>query len=384
MNERITGVGESSRPSSPILLSAAGVLIATLSGLLLPLHLLQSPLTPIFAWIVFLLSISATLILTKKIFFCVIAIMAFASLAPAYLLIGMIATITGCIVSTGLLSSQVLIGGKGATATLIITPILTYLTCLFLTQDPLVSCLSLVSIPASLGIGFAKRRGAALTTVCVMGTLLTLAGLGCAMVGDLLISYGYFSIELVLELLSISEGIASELLKSAFEAAGTAVTDAVIGNIADTVAATVNLLPGIVCSGILIMSYLAESVCRHAAEAADVDGGEDALVYSPVSAIMFVLFYIISFTTNASGNAAFAAVVCANLSMMLLPGLLVVGTRAMGKMILKLGIIGLILAALVIFVSFSFSLYVLALLGAIYTVVASADAYSKSRPNKGE
>jgi hypothetical protein len=278
----------------------------------------------------------------------------------------------------------VLIGGKGATVSLVVTPILTYLSCLALTQDPMVSCLSLICFPAALGIGLAKRRGAALSTVCITATLFTLVGLGAAMVGDLIISYGYFSPELVLELLSISENIASDLLKAAFENAGTAITDAVMGNIADTLSAAINLIPGMVGTGILIMAYLAESICRHAAEAADCDGGDGSLSYSTLSAIMFVIFYVVSFTTNASGNIAFAAVVCANLSMMLMPGLLVVGTRALGQTIFKLGMIGLILAAAVIFVSFSFSLYILALFGAAYTVIVNVNTWSKDKFDKNE
>jgi hypothetical protein len=202
------------------------------------------------------------------------------------------------------------------------------------------------------------------------------------MVTDILTAYGYFSIDLLLELITGVETIAVEILKNAFIAAGTAVTQAVSMSIEDTVAAGINMLPGFVCAVALTLAYFSEVICRKATESADVDAGDDTICYTTLSAVLFIIFYILSFTTDASGNVAFISVIAVNLALMLLPGLLIIGIRALTRMIFKLGFIGLILVAAAVFATFSFSIYVLALIGAAYTVIINIDAWAKNHYSK--
>ena len=382
MNKQINGAENSSAPSSSALLSVTSVLIFTLSGAILPLMLLQSNLLPIFAWVTFILCIATLFSLTKRIFLCIIAVMSFASLASSSALIGISAAAIGCIMSIGLFSSQILIGRKGSIISAILSPVSAYLLSFALTGNLIVSAFSLICLPAALGIGIAKRRGASLGTVCISGTAATIISALAVMLIDIVAYYGYLSLDLVRSIIESSQNIAIEFLKIAFTAAGTAVTDVYAANIADIVSSVMNLLPGVVCMTLLIACYLSHGICKRAAESADVDGGDSTLTYSTISAIVFIACYVLSFTTDSSGNVAFISTVGANLAFMLLPGLLIIGITALVKMIFKLRLIGLILAAALIFATFFFSLFILALLGAAYTIIVNIDVWAKDHYSK--
>jgi hypothetical protein len=111
------------------------------------------------------------------------------------------------------------------------------------------------------------------------------------------------------------------------------------------------------------------------------------LTASLVTSLVFIGAYLISFTTSASGKVAFAAVVANNIAVMLTPCLFIIGIRSIKLMPFKLGLIGLLASIAVIIIMFlpsSSALTVLALTGALFTVVENIDAWAKEHYSKGE
>ena len=108
---------------------------------------------------------------------------------------------------------------------------------------------------------------------------------------------------------------------------------------------------------------------------------------SLVTSLVFVGAYLISFTTNSSGNVALSAVIASNIAFMLTPCLLIVGIKAIRIIPFKLGLLGLLITIAIIiimFLPFSSALTVLALTGAFFIVIEAIDEWAKEHYSKGE
>ena len=171
----------------------------------------------------------------------------------------------------------------------------------------------------------------------------------------------------------------------------TEITAAILGEIAETVNSYVNLAPGLIVAVCIALSFVVHSLKNDLLENQGYD--QKALVksrtlsVSAVTALVFLASHIMSFTTDASNNTSFIAVVFGNISFMLIPCLALTGLGALAILPKKIGIFGIIPIALLIillFNQFSSFFILLALVGACFVIIRNIDSWAKEFYNKGD
>jgi hypothetical protein len=157
----------------------------------------------------------------------------------------------------------------------------------------------------------------------------------------------------------------------------------------------INSAPGLIASACLVAAYLAHNMQYRVLETAGIDRYMTAsmteLTASVTGALVFIIAHILTYTTSSSGGISLAAVIGANLCYILMPLLALKGYEAFKLMIEKFFLFGLIAAtgiAIAIFVlsslTSSSALIMVALLGALYVVIAEIDKWAKEYYGKGE
>ncbi|MBE6684900.1 MAG: hypothetical protein E7592_04550 [Ruminococcaceae bacterium] len=271
-------------------------------------------------------------------------------------------------------------------------PLLIYVSVALLIHDPISALYSLVFILPAAALGLSCRADLTLNTAilsCTSAIILPLIALCAASVYAM---YGEISFEALTRYASSSRDLLGLYMSQYLSAlSNIELTPALYREISDLVNSYVNLAPGFIVALCLTLSFFANSLKNDLFLTQGVYSDESnkgrTLSVSTVAALLFLIAHIMSFTTDASNNTTFIAVVFGNVSFMLVPALALAGITAIKNFSKKLGILSLIIFALLIFVLFNAtsSFFILiALIGAFYVLVTSIDSWAKDFYGKGD
>lgn len=366
---------------------------ALLFSLLIPLLLGNSQThLEIWAWAMTVVCVLFVWFLVKKIrwtFLTVLLSLMFISFSGSPLIPAML---LGAVVGVCAYSTLVCACGKKNLSFVIITPLLIYAAAYVLTLDPVKSIYSLVFIIPALALGLASRAESDLNRSVLVCTVATIAPLIAFFAISTYSRYGGFSLAAMTSAAADIRAFFGDFVKEYVSFVGkTEITAAIHSEIAELVNSYVNLAPGLIVAICLSISFVIHSLKNDLLENQGYD--QKALVksrtlsVSAVTALVFLASHIMSFTTDASNNTSFIAVVFGNISFMLIPCLALTGLGALAILPKKIGIFGIIPIALLIillFNQFSSFFILLALVGACFVIIRNIDSWAKEFYNKGD
>ena len=159
----------------------------------------------------------------------------------------------------------------------------------------------------------------------------------------------------------------------------------------------VNFSIGIIGAMSLISAYIAHSFQLNVFKSFGMDGylteRATKLTVSTYAAVIFVVSHVLSYATDSFGNISLLAIVCGNLSIILLPSLLIISFKTVKYLPQRFGFLGIIILIAVIFMIFTMFSHstmflqiptLLALVGAFSIIIQSIDVWAKEHYGKGE
>ena len=362
--------------------------ISAVCTLPLPLLLWDSPMSELISLIVCMICAACVVMCTKRLLFSVIAI------AIASLLVSVAGSTVPCayvfapICSIAFGSAAIARKKGGGVLSALFIAISSLAISLIITGSLLSSALSLITLPTAVVLGICNRRRLQKTSATIAGTVCIALTAISVIALAIYSGYGTISVEAIREAANDLGYTLSDYTEKYFSAIGNAVTPELHLAIAEISDSFINSFLGTVVALSFTGAYICQSMSLAAAERLGENVSERIhLTASLVTSLVFIGAYLISFTTSASGKVAFAAVVANNIAVMLTPCLFIIGIRSIKLMPFKLGLIGLLASVAVIIIMFlpsSSALTVLALTGALFTVVENIDAWAKEHYSKGE
>ena len=283
--------------------------------------------------------------------------------------------------------SALLASSKGIKlAVTIAIPFLAWGAAFLIAGDPISPFMSLLWLPAAIGLGICSRTKKSKTACAVV-----FSALAC-LTGIAVYAAYIFTVnkEISLDVIASSfEYLRTESVKQTVEAIKLAdtveVTDGLIREIGSAVDSLINLMPGTM---IFFATALGYFVYRSKCALLDAFGIDKltAPSHEPIradvfTAMVFVLFFMTTFTTNSSGNLSFLATVGQNICLILSPVLIAVGWRTLKALPAKIGFFTLaVWIAMIFFVAMSeiSVLSVISLVGAFGTLIAATDKWAKN------
>lgn len=385
MQKRTSSAAESSRTGTPPFVTVQAAVVFFLTSLLPAAAIVENAWLRPLSWVAIIMSAVSLFILSKRFIYLIPIVFALSLFSPSVYTLAVFAFVFGAVAAVGACAYLISRGGIPGFAATLIPSAAAYGAAMLITGDPLVSLSALLLLPLSLCAGITVRVSKKLSYAAVALAVTVCAALAAIFALDLYLSYGYLNAELVRSSVSAVEDILVHLLEDAMATVDVAVTGDVSLAVRNTVAAYINMIPGIVGALAMIFGYLVGSFFRVTARYC---GTEDATVtdklrITTLTALLFIIAHIVSFTTDASGNLSLVAIAASNIALILLPSLIIVSVRAIAALPRKLGIFGLILGIGIIFIVFSSSIYVLALVGTAYTLVTNIDEWAKDHYSKG-
>lgn len=358
----------------------------------LPFSLSGSSNADIMAWAACVLSV-ALLILTVKSFAAVaIAVLAL-TFSLSYLKDPIpVALILGTVLACGIYSAAVAAAKKQHIAFIVCAPLISFSLAYALTGSISLSLLSLISFPPALAMGLGSRRGLDRARAIALFTAVAAAELIAAVTGYVAWQNGGIDREIIENAIVYTQNGIEWALQVAIKNAGAvAVDETVLMEIRYMSASAINLLPGIVAVGLLTAGFFAHKTeCaffRRYEKFHLLESAETPITVSCTAALVFLIAHVFSFTSGASHAPSFIAIAAENLSLILLPALLLIGWDKVSALPKRIGFlaiaawIGIVLAANALSASL---LSILALIGAFCIIFASTDSWAKDHYRKGE
>ena len=383
--------------SASIVPSIVFAFISALCSLALPASLtvsiypeatVRSGIAELLSFIICMVCATCIVVCAKRFFIMLVAavlasfVISFSgSTLPVALVLG-----TLCSIAFG----SAAISRKKSNAVLItlLIAVLSFFPSWLLTRDAVCALSSLLALPTTLTLGIANRKKTSKTAATVAGTVTFVATTLSILLTVITLQYGSLTVDTV-KIAARDFGYTIEyMLETSILSAGNRITPEIGMSISELADTSVNSLPGVIVAWGFFVAYICQSMSLAVSERLGEDiRRRNFMSADVVSALLFIVTYITSFATSASGGISFAAVVASNIAMMLTPCLFIIGLRSLKLMPFRLGLIGLILTGAVIVIIFlpsSSALTVLALTGALYTVVVSVDAWAKDHYSKGD
>lgn len=265
-----------------------------------------------------------------------------------------------------------------------------FLTCMTVTRDPIGSLLTIASLPAALLMGFATLKGMARTRVIcfAMGGLFVtvvlllifyLIEVGVAFEREALLLYAESLRENALEaVMTVRNEVLAELKAAITDTNGEQVYTQFATLYSDemlrvTVAQLFNLLPAIVVIFCMLLAFEANCLLLSAHNSAglgevNTPAARILTVSLPASVVFVVSFVLMIFLPTDQ----LASAVAQNLTLILLPALVLVGFRRFLLLFIKttggIKTILLVLAVAMLCCNTGGALYLLAMLGAYYGI----------------
>lgn len=367
------------------------VIIPILS-LVLPLSLTGSTAVVPVAWVACMIA-SAVLVLLVKSFggiaICTLAITFFLSYLKDPV---PVVVVLGTVLTLGLYSAATAAAKKKNLALVIGTPLLSAALAFAVTQSIPLTLLSLIYLPPALAMGLASRRGLGRTRSIAVFTAVAATELLCAVVGYIAWQNGTFNRDVIENAVIYLQRSIEWALRFAIERSGAVTVDeTILIEIRALGTSAINLMPGLVTVAILTTGFFAHktqcSIFSRCERDALLESSETPITVSCTAAIVFLIAHVFSYTTGASYAPSFVAIAAENLSLILIPALLLIGWEKVAALPKKIGFlaiavwIGIVLATNALSASI---ISVLALIGAFCIIFARTDSWAKDHYRKGE
>ena len=371
---------------------ACMAVIIPILSLTLPLSLSGSVAATVLAWIAFAISAAILILLVKSfgsIAICALALTFFLSFLGTPI---PIATVLGTVLVSGIYSASVAAAQRCHLPFVICAPLLSAALAYSMTASIPLTLLSLIAIPPALAMGLATRKGFDRSRAIIVFVSVAAFELLSVAAGYILWQNGTLNRDVLENVISQTRSYIESALKLAIEQAGNAELDeALIMEIRFMSAYTINLLPGLAAVALLCVGFITHktecSLFAGYEKYSLLDSAETPITVSATAAIVFLVAHVFSFTSGASHAPSFIAIAAENLSLILLPALLLIGWEKVAALPKKIGFlaiavwIGIVLASSALSASI---ISVLALIGAFCIIFASTDAWAKDHYRKGE
>ena len=333
----------------------------------------------------------ATVFISRKISTLIIVALLFTLIIPAVKDVGLLAAILGFTVGSGLLS--ILFTTEKGARILIppAVPFIAYPAALLLTGSPVIALLALSPVIPSLFMGMATRRKkSAAASISAYALSFALQSL-LVLVTLLLIKHRALSPEIVADEMSTVKSTLVELAEYAIERAGNVTLNA---SLSREISALANIAINS-CVGLFALVALSAGFISHKLKCAALElYSFDELIECAgrikagmAASAIFAISYLLTFTTGASAGPSFVAVVAQNLCLIFFPVLFLSGADAVIGLPRRIGILAVgAWIGVILFSSLSGSsiITVIALAGAIVTLISGIDSWAEQHYSKGE
>lgn len=270
-------------------------------------------------------------------------------------------------------------------------PVVVYLGSYALTGDRICSLISLIPIPSLILQGVLHKKNAERKTIIVSSVAALIAM--CAGFAALLLKiYGRLSISGISETVSATRESIIYFMKNFSVDTGKETVNIFASEYVDAfVTQSFNMLPAIIIVAFLILIYVCHSLQIRLYLRTDFDllvtEKNSRITMSIYAACIFVLSYILSFSTDTAENTDLLGAVAGNLRVILTPGMFIVGFDALGAILRRFRGFGFMLMLILILSIFLLSQYIIlimAALGAVYVIVTSVDSWAKKHYSKNQ
>ena len=367
------------------------VIIPILS-LILPLSLSDSAFVTAIAWIACAISAALLMLMVRSfgaIAICVLAI----TFSLSYLKDPVpVAVVLGTVLVSGLYSTAVAAAEKRHLVFVICAPLLSAALTFALTQSIPLTLLSLISIFPALAMGLGTRHGFDRSRAIASFTAVAAAELLCTVIGYIAWQNGAINREIIENAVAFTQNGIERVLRLAIEKAGEVnIDETVLMELRFMSASAINLMPGLATVVILTVGFFSHktqcSLFARFERDPLLESSETPITASCTAALVFLTAHIFSYTSGASHAPSFVAIAAENLSLILLPALLLIGWEKVAALPKKIGLlaiavwIGMVLAASALSASI---ISVLALIGAFCIIFARTDSWARDHYRKGE
>lgn len=362
------------------------------SSLSLPLLLSLSTHTVALSWLTCILCAVSLALLVKKtrvLILCAVMLLVTITLtgSPVFP-----ALIFGAAISVGA-GAALFCSAKGVKMIpSLLLPVLSFVISYLITGNIVAALTSSVIYMPMAALAIASRSNLGKTArIALSGGVLTAIFILSA--GDLIYSlYGELTAAAVTQALDDLVVAAVHLTEYSLNMMGNIeVTTSLLRELEAAMGVLINLSFGLVCASSLIFAYFAQAIELCAFEAFGQEhfltGKARNMTASTVSAGVFVLAYILSFTTNASNDASLVAIVATNICIILTPLFAYMGLHTTLSLPRKQGFAGILLSGIIVIAAFvipSEFITILALVGAFAVMIVHIDAWAKEHYGKGE
>ncbi len=367
-------------------------LISALFSLALPFSMIDSQLSEGIFWIV-CLAFGILVILTSKKFSSVLILSLVMTFVNSYTgSPAVIALVVGTVAACGIYSALVSAARSWQIGLLALTPAISFAVTLALTSDVILAIIALAPYLPSLVMGIGTRRGVERSFSIASFALVCGAEIGICALIHICTQNGYLSLEVIGESANYFQTVAGDLFISAIETAGNVpVTEDILIQMQSLALDLTNLLVGIVSASLIIFGFFAQRIQHSVFEKYELEKLQNMsgapIRASVTAALVFAAAHIFSYTSGASSSPSFVAAVGANISLILMPLLLYVGFEFVSGLPKKIGFLALIVwlgAAVAAFLLSSSLIDIIALVGAIYTVLVNINLWAEEHYRKGE
>lgn len=295
-----------------------------------------------------------------------------------------------CAIVTAVLLSFILCGYMcsilkgGANWFLLMLPVLSYIGAFALCGDPIFSLISIIPLSASALVGMLHRKRVERKAIIITSSavLLSLIALFALLVLGI---NGKLSLSAINQgILNARETAISFMQNYTLTINGIAIAMFDPELVEIFIIGLFNILPAIIVCSAFIIIYISHSLQITLYERTDFDlmitEKTSKINMSIYAACIFPLSYILSLSTDVSGNATLLGVVTKNLFIILVPGLFISGLSSVGDMLKKkrgIGVLLVLVLALAAFMLRQYIIEIVAAFGAVYIIITNIDAWAQ-------
>lgn len=302
------------------------------------------------------------------------------------------ALIFGSLISIGLGSALIRSASNGQAFFFALIFPAAYALSFVLTRSVNVALFSLILFFPILSMGLAGRLGATKSTSIIVCAAAVVILIACITVWDIFSTYGQFNREIID---AVADGIKADtitLMEQMLSYSGQVeLTETFKRELTTAIDLYINMSAGSLIALALVASYVSHSVHCNIFKSFGMDRylteKSTTLTVSVSAAIVFIVAYILSFSTDSHGNVSLTAIVGGNLSIILAPVLFITGFSAIKSLPKRFGLFGIIIMIvllILIFAMFSQLPIILALTGAFSIIFKNVDSWAKEHYGKGE
>ncbi len=303
------------------------------------------------------------------------------------------AVILSTVVLCGVYSSLVSEFAKPAmTVSVALVPILSFTASYALTGELLISLLPISALIPSAAMGITARCNGGRKAAISAFASASAAELTLSSAAYIYIKNGALNSGLIRSSADYLRSQFREILENAVIRAGNVpLEEEIAAEIELLSQELVNCLPGLLAITLLTAGYCAQKIQHSLFERAELEALQnrsgEQIRATVMSAIVFVIAHICSFTSGASDRGSVFSAAAMNISLILLPLMLSVGVGFLASLPHRIGFLAIVIwiGTVILSAVLSSSLIsVFALIGSFFTIVMGVDAWAKEHYSKGE